>query len=72
MANFVKIAELASGIPLFNAEAKSNWTEEDDHLAQILEVLSTTFKYPEHMRAGKGGAEFFNEEGTVPFFLVGR
>jgi hypothetical protein len=54
--------ELLIGRHLFNTEAKTHWTEEDDHLAQMLEITNTA-SFPVDMRAGKRGDEFFNETG---------
>jgi hypothetical protein len=41
--------ELLIGRHLFNTEAKTHWTEEDDHLAQILEITDTA-SFPADLR----------------------
>ena len=49
---------------LFNAEAKTHWTEEDDHLAQMLEITEE-IQFSEDMRhREKRSAEFFDDDGT--------
>ena len=66
--------ELVVGKHLFNTEAKSHWTEEDDHLAQMLEMTNTA-RYPmEMVNSAKRREEFFNESGwaTINCSLTSR
>ena len=66
--------ELLVGRYLFNTEAKSHWTEEDDQLAQMLE-MTNTLQYPiEMVNSAKRREEFFDESGcsTIVYLLTRR
>ena len=66
--------ELLVGRYLFNTEAKSHWTEEDDQLAQMLE-MTNTLQYPiEMVNSAKRREELFNESGctTIIYSLTSR
>ena len=50
---------------LFNTEAKCHWTEEDDHLVQMLEMINT-LQYPVGMlNSAKRCEEFFDESDCL-------
>jgi hypothetical protein len=66
--------ELLVGRHLFNTEAKRHWTEEDDHLAQMLE-MTNTLRFPmEMLNSAKRREEFFDESGcsTIVYLLTRR
>jgi hypothetical protein len=53
--------ELLTGVLLFNLESTDQYTEEDDHFAQIIELFG---RIPEDMlKAGKETNKYFDEKG---------
>ena len=66
--------ELLVGRHLFNTEAKRNCTEEDDHLAPILEMINKLRNPIEMLNSAKRHEEFFDESGcsTIIYLLIRR
>jgi serine/threonine protein kinase len=55
--------ELLTGDLLFDPQAGDTWTREEDHLAQMMELVG---KIPRHMAlAGKLSKQFFNRHGDL-------
>lgn len=57
------IFELLTGDYLFDPQSGSKYTKDDDHIAQIIELLGTI--PPQVMLTGKYTSEFFNRRGEL-------
>lgn len=65
--NFIQIFELITGGDyLFDPASGSRYSKDDDHIAQIIELVG---EFPKSVAfSGKYSTEFFNRKG--PFFPV--
>ena len=65
MANVLQLFELlAGGDYLFDPQAGSRYSKDEDHIAQIIELVG---EFPQSLAfSGKYSSRFFNRKGAPP------